>query len=64
MLKVGYYAQDVESHELRSENTLTVEEAKKLWNTLLQQGYTLEKEGVLSNGVRRYVFAYTGYFVP
>ena len=64
MLKVGYYSQDIGSYELRSENTLTVEGAKKLWKSLLQQGYTLEKEGILSNGVYRHVFAYTGYFVP
>ena len=51
MLRVGYYSQDIESCELRSENTLTVEGAKNLWNFLLQQGYTLEKEGILSDGI-------------
>lgn len=64
MLQVNYYLQDIESCEIRVEKTLIVEEATNMYNRLLQQGYTLEKEGVLSDGIYKAVFEYTGYFIP
>lgn len=64
MLKVDYYLEDVDSYEIRNEKTLEIEEARELWNKFLKNGYTLVKEGVLSDGVYKAVFKYTGYFVP
>ena len=64
MLKIEYYLEDIESYEIRVEATLEVEEAKERWNRLLEEGYTFKKEGVLSNGIYKAVFKYTGYFVP
>jgi hypothetical protein len=64
MLKVDYYLEDVSSYEIRSEKTLEIEKARELWNRLIKDGYTLKKEGVLSDGVYKAVFKYTGYFMP
>lgn len=63
MLQIDYYLED-DSYEIRVEKTLTVEEATDIYNQLLQQGYTFKKEGVLSDGVYKAVFKYTGYFMP
>lgn len=64
MLQVKYYSKDTESGEVISSKILEIDEAKNLWNSLLQKGYFEKKEGVLTNGVYRMVFTYTGGFNP
>lgn len=64
MLQVKFYSQYTESCEIIDSKTLEIEEAQNLWNSLLQKGYFEKKEGVLTNGVYRMVFTYTGGFSP
>lgn len=64
MLQVKAYSQCIESCEIIGNWIFEIEDAKDLWSALLQDGYFEKKEGVLTNGVYRVVFTYTGGFDP
>jgi hypothetical protein len=64
MLQVEVYIECIEDGEIRYSEIISVEKATERYNGALSQDYTVEKEGVLTNGYTRLFFNYTGKFNP
>lgn len=64
MLKVEIYAESIEDGEIRYSEIISIEKAAERYTIALSQDYTVEREGVLTNGYNRLFFNYTGKFTP